>query len=469
MATKPKGVAYQHPEYDRMLPLWQKCEHCAEGEHAIHAAKTLYLPRLADEEPADYDQRLNRTPFFNAVWRTISGLKGTMFRKQPMLDAPQTVADALVDADLAGTPLDMLVQETVEELLTTGRAGIMVDYPRAEIRPDMTAADVAQLGLRPFLSLYPAQTIINWRTGRVNNVMQLTMIVLREIVTVAGESEFDSSESVQYRVLDLVGGVYRQRMYRQTENGDELVWETVPMMNGRPLNAIPFVIFGVDSLGWDVESPPLLDLVEMNLHHYTVSADYEHGCHFSGLPTAVISGYTPADGETIRIGGKAVIALPAPEARGSYMEVQSNFEALRKNLDEKKAEMAVLGARMLENQKTAVEAAETLRQRQAGEQSALAALADVVSMGFTRSLSVFAAWMNAAGEVAYQINKDFIPVGMTAQELTALVAAWQSGAISGQTLHANLQAGEIVDAETSFEEEQERIASSAPRLVGGDA
>jgi len=29
----------------------------------------------------------------------------------------------------------------------------------------------------------------------------------------------------------------------------------------------------------------------MNLHHYQVSRDYEHGCHFSGLPTLFISGY----------------------------------------------------------------------------------------------------------------------------------------------------------------------------------
>jgi hypothetical protein len=465
---KPTGVATQHPDYSRMLPMWQKCIDCAEGEHAVHDAKTHYLPRLSEESTEDYNQRMARTPFFNAVWRTISGLKGTMFRKPPQLTAPEPVAVALYDADMAGAPLDAVAQELVEELLTTGRCGLMVDYPQVDQPGNMTAAQVAALGLRPYLALYPATTIINWKSGRINGVMQLTMVVLQEQNVEPGESEFDSVSATQYRVLDLFEGAYRQRMFRQSDSGDVLVWEVFPLMNGQRMREIPFVIFGVDSLGWRIESPPLLDLAEMNLHHYTVSADYEHGCHFSGLPTAILSGYQPAeDAEPLRIGGKAIIALPDPNARGTYMEVQSNFEALRRNLDEKKAEMAVLGARMLENQKTSVEAAETLRQRQAGEQSALSGLADIVSMGITRALQWFGAWMRATGEITYQINKDFIPAGMTAQELTALVQAWQSGAISDQTLYSNLQQGEIIDADTSFEEEQERIRSSAPLLMGG--
>lgn len=466
----PQGVATQHPDYMRMLPHWQKCIDCSEGEYAIHAAKMTYLPRLTDETTDDYNQRLARTPFFNAVWRTISGLKGTLFRKDPQMVAPETVADALTDADMAGSPLDAVAQELAEELLTTGRCGLMVDYPQVQLRDDMTAADVARMGLRPFLSLYPATTMINWKAGRVNNVMQLTMVVLQETATEQGDSEFETSSVVQYRVLDLFEGVYRQRMFRQTEAGDVLLWEVFPRMNGQLITEIPFVIFGVDSLGWRIETPPLLDLTEMNLHHYMVSADYEHGCHFSGLPTAVISGYQHSDeSEPLRIGGKAIIALPDPAARGTYMEVQSNFEALRRNLDEKKAEMAVLGARMLENQKTQVESAETIRQRQSGEQSSLGALADIISMGVTRALQWFGAWMRASGEISYTISKDFVPYGLTAQELTALVQAWQSGAISANTLHMNLQQGEIIDSDTSFEEEQERIRASTPMLLGGAA
>jgi hypothetical protein len=48
---------------------------------------------------------------------------------------------------------------------------------------------------------------------------------------------------------------------------------------------------------------------------------------------------------------------------------------------------------------------------------------------------------------------------MSAQELTALIGSWQSGAISSQTLFDNLQDGEIIAQGVTFEVEQERINS----------
>jgi hypothetical protein len=464
-----KGVRTTHPDYNRMTPLWVKCADVAEGEHAVHSKGTLYLPKLHDEDNAAYQSRLKRTPLFNAMWRTIAGLKGMLFRKDASIDAPQSVIDALQDADLSGTPINSLAQEVVEEILTTGRTGLLVDYPSTQQTEGMTVAQVSRLGLRPVLAHYPAVTVINWRTARVGGVQKLVLVVLKESAGVPGEDEFAQQTEDRYRVLDLIDGRYRQRLYRIDKKGDdELLSEYYPLMRGAALSAIPFFILSSDSIGPRIESPPLLDLAEMNLHHYMVAADYEHGCHFSGLPTAVISGYHAPEGEKLVIGGKGIITLPDPAATAAYMEVQSDFEALRKNLQDKKAEMAVLGARMLENIKTGIESAETLKQRQAGEHSQLAAMADVVSMGITRVLKVFAEWMGASGEVSYQISKDFVPAGLTAQELTALVSAWQSGAISGQVLHQNLQAGEIIDGALSYEEEQERISSRSLGMAADD-
>lgn len=462
------GVDTLHPQYETMLPVWQRCIDAADGEVAVHKAGVRYLPKLAEETPEEYDARKGRTPFFNATWRTIQGMKGMLFRKDTQLVAPTTVMEYLTDADMAGTPIDQLAQELTEEVLTTGRAGLMVDYPSVNTDETMTVARAAAMGLRPMLAKYDGKSIINWKTARIGNRLLLTLIVLLEDSPV-GDSEFGHETETRYRVLDLVptpsGMVYRQRVFRiNDKNTEELISEVFPMIGSRPLSEIPFIIFGADSIGPRIETPPLLDLVMMNFHHYTVSADYEHGCHFSGLPTAVISGYHAGEGETLRIGGTAIITLPDPNATAKYMEVENDFKALSMNLESKKSEMAVLGARMLENQKAQVEAADTIRQRSAGESSALAALAATLSAGITRALNIFAAWAGAAGDVRFDINRDFMPQGMTAQELTALVQAWQSGAISQQVLFENLQAGEIISADDTFEEEQERLASQGPVL-----
>lgn len=471
-ATKAKGVRTEHPLRIKMLPLWQRCEDAAEGEHAIHAAGERYLPKLAEEESADYAKRLKRTPFFNATWRTISGLKGMMFRKAPTLDAPDNIKTMLEDVDMADTPLDVFAQDVSEDVLKYGFVGLLADRPPMPVNGDGSSITVAQaeaMGLRATIQSYSAPHIINWRQARINNVMMTTLAVLKEQADVAGADEFAQASEDRYRVLDLIPSegayVYRQRVFRiNDKDEDEQVGEDIfPMMNGKRMGEIPFVFITTDDIGPNLESPPLLDLVDMNLHHYTVSADYEHGCHFSGLPTPVISGYTPSqEGEKLYIGGAAIITLADPQATAAYMEVQGDFGALKSNLDGKKSEMAVLGARMLEVSKDAVESAETQQQRTVGEQSQLGAMAQIISMGITKALQLFTAWSGSTATVSYEINRDFLPARMTAQELTALVTSWQAGAFSNQVLFENLKRGEVVQQSTTYEEEQERIASSTP-------
>jgi hypothetical protein len=146
-------------------------------------------------------------------------------------------------------------------------------------------------------------------------------------------------------------------------------------------------------------------------------------------------------------------------AKAFYVETTGDFPALRTNLEDKKSQMAVLGARMLEVQKSSVESSETQKTRQAGEQSQLAAMSQVINITITNALTTFLRWAGLTGDVAYTLNNDFMPIRMSAQELTALIGSWQSGAISSQTLFDNLQDGEIIAQGVTFEVEQERINS----------
>jgi hypothetical protein len=86
-------------------------------------------------------------------------------------------------------------------------------------------------------------------------------------------------------------------------------------------------------------------------------------------------------------------------------------------------------------------------------------------MGMTRAISWFAQWAGADHNVKFEINRDFYPVEMTPQELTALIAAWQTGGISKQVLFDNLKQGEIIASEVTFEEEEARISNSQPMMT----
>jgi hypothetical protein len=128
--------------------------------------------------------------------------------------------------------------------------------------------------------------------------------------------------------------------------------------------------------------------------------------------------------------------------------------------------MAVLGARMLESQKAGVESGDAIARRQSGEESLLSCMAQTISMGVTVALQWLADWEGVEGDVKCELNRDFLPASMDAQMLTAMIAAWQSGGMSYQTLFHNLKSGEIIEEGVSMEEEQGRISEAAPVLMG---
>lgn len=464
------NIKTPHKEYQDMLDRWELCNAAYEGEHGIHEAGETYLPRLHEESDKAYQARLKMTPFFNAFYRTIVGLKGMLFRKAPLIEVPPSIADMMDDIDLAGMSLQALAQEVADEVLTLGRVGLLVDYPQT--LEGATRADAAALNYRPMIKMYGAKAIYNWRTDYINGANVLSRVQLEEEEEIIdAENEFKTKSEKRYRVLDLIDGKYRQRLFKHSSEAGAIgeavqIGEDIyPMMNGTTMDFIPFVFINADSIGVEVEAPPLIDLATTNLHHYMQATSYERGCFFSGLPTMFVSGVSEDDGYEIAIGGALANLLPRPDSKAYYVEVAGEFAALRTNLEDKKREMAVLGARMLEQQKSGVEAAETIARRQSGEESVLAAMSTTISEGISRALQWFSDWAGAGGEAYIRLNTDFLPAGMSGQDMTALIGAWQSGAISAQTLHANLKAGEIIADDVSFEEEQEKIASQSPTLM----
>lgn len=458
----------KHKQYDEYLSRWELCKDLFEGEHEIHEKGETYLPKLQDESDKAYQARLRMTPVFGALPRTTLGMRGMMFRKPMKIEVPDALLPMLEDIDLAGTTLQGLAQEVVEDALVVGRVGLLVDYPQT--MPNATKADAGTLNYRPMIVKYEAEAIYNWRTERINGATVLSQVRLEEEKEIQDpEDEFKYKCEKRYRILDLIEGKYRQRVYKIIDNEEVLEDEIYPTMNGKNLPFIPFVVIGVDCIGIEVEAPPLIDLATTVLHHYQQATSYERGCFFSGLPMFNIFGVNPSNEDgtplEISIGGNIANIFPRSDAHAEMLEVTSKFEALRTNLEDKKREMAVLGARMLESQKAGVEAADTIARRMSGEESLLSIMAQTVSSGLTQPLRWFSEWAGVTGDVSVELNRDFMPAGITAQDMTALIGAWQQGAVSSETLFSNLKAGEIIADDVTFEEEQERIAGTLPGLT----
>ena len=129
--------------------------------------------------------------------------------------------------------------------------------------------------------------------------------------------------------------------------------------------------------------------------------------------------------------------------------------------------MAQLGARLLEDQKRACEAADTVSLRSSGESSVLANLANSCSMGLAQCLKWVVEWEGADMEaVEVQLNTDFLDTRMEPGEMRELVAAWQSGAIPTDDLIFNLQRGEILRPDFTIDEVKDMLAGNEVPVMG---
>lgn len=457
-----------HDEYDKHYSEWELMEDVLAGEDKIHNSGQEYLPKLTGQTIEEYAAYVMRAPFYNATARTVDGLVGMIFRKAPTIVAPVGMENIVNDMTLDNTGLDELAEQITRELVGVGRMGILVEYPKVDTVAS-TLAEFSQQNLRPYVTKYDAEQIINWRTERINNVMQPVMIALREEIS-QFVNEFECEEIEQIRVLLLREGVYLQEVYREmmTVSGNKqwtVVETIVPTMRGQTLTAIPFVCMNARGVYMQPEKPPMYDLATLNLSHYRTTADLEHGAHFTGLPTAIVSGYTKEnESDVFRIGSSSAWVFPDPAANAKYLEFTGQgLDTLRNIKKDKEDNLAILGARMLAPEKKQSEAADTVRMRHAGDGAILSAITNAVSQGLNKALEIIAEW-EGTQPATISLNEDYLDSPLNAQELQSLVQAWQQGAISTETLFYNLKVGEIIDEYTTFEEEQGRLANQAPSL-----
>lgn len=452
-------------QYKHWLPIWTKCRDAIGGQECVHDAGETYLPRLSGQSNKEYEAYKSRALYFNASGRTLDGMTGLIFRKQPEIVAPSAMQPILDNVDMCGSPIVSFAEQLVDELIQVSRVGILVDYPEA-VTIGMTLGQAQALGLRPYATIYKAESILDWRYESVGNAQTLVMVKLSESVDIqTGEYEYKTVE--QLRILDIFEGRYRVRVYRKNESGWELFSEALPLMNNAPLRFIPFIFDSINGLDSDIKKPVMLDLVNVNLSHYRSSADYEHGLHFTGLPTPVFWGARMDDEKAITIGSAEALAFDDPSGHAEYLEFTGQgLSQLRTALEDKQAMMAALGSKMLASEKRAVESAETAMIHRSAEHSVLASISYSASAALTKMLQLLAEWARVSGEVSIKLNTDFAPQAMDAQMFQQLTQAYLTGAISYSEYFANLKEGEIIRSETTEEEEFERLQNREPVLDG---
>ncbi len=260
-----------------------------------------------------------------------------------------------------------------------------------------------------------------------------------------------------------------ERRGRRDTKEWELVETRIPLRLGKALPLIPFVFHGPRHFLPEVDKLPLADVISVNLDHYRLDADYKHGMHFTALPTAWVSGFDKA--ATLRIGSSTAWVTDTPGAAAGFLEYTGQgLTTFERAMDRDERLMAILGARLLETQKRVGETAEAIELRVSGENSILGAMAQVMSKSLTDVLR-WAHWWNSTEampddvsneQVVMELNTDYSTRGLAANEIVAVVQAWQSGALSRDSMLDIFRRGEVLPDGRTNEEEVRLIAIGKP-------
>ena len=441
-----------HPDYEMNKPKWQRIRDVLAGSDEVKSRGQQYLPKPSGHSDDDYSGYVMRTEFYPATQRTVDGLSGAVFRRDPRVVVPDGNEDMLESITTKGTDFSTFAKSVVREVISIGRYGVLVDVRDGENAP--------------FVAGYNAESILNWRVGYIGRSPVLTLVVLQEMQQIVKPDDpFAHDTVVQYRVLSLrllddevnFGAdngklVYVQSIYQEQKNesGKDsivLINEIVPRKRGEFIDRIPFSFFGAMSLDPIIQKSPILDLVDTNLSHYRTSAELEEGAYFTGLPMYVISGrgLGEEDAGEFSVGSRTALRLEE-NGNATVLTVSGDDMGLLKDImAAKEQRMAVLGARLLEDQKAGVEAAATMAMRHRGENSLLSSMSDTVSRGLKGVLVIMLEWSGVENpEVEVELNRDFTSLQLTGAELVQLTSSYQAGAIGPEVFFKALKDGERI-------------------------
>lgn len=435
-----------HPDYAYNLEEWETNRIITAGAIEVkrNFLKLVVNPfwRNTKEDEAKLEKYMRLSSFTDYAYRTIVGLRSLAFGKKPIIDLPEAVKYLLENADGKGNDLIAVMKKALDNTLTYGRHGLLVEYSDDD--------------KRAYIYGYGALSIVNWRY--IGD--KLKFVVIKEIF--AKEEGYDYSPIERFRVLEMVNGVYQSSVY---EDG-ALVSNAVPKdANGNPFTEIPFIFIGSLNNDAECDRPPISSIVELNRAHYQHSCDLSLHAHITaGMTLHVALGqnesyqeFEEANQNGVRVGTYNTIVTQA----GGYIkfvEAQEN-NLLSSLMDNKRDEMIRLGAKLINDNIGNV----TATQARISNQSEAATLSDIINnieIGFTHAVGYVSSYMMSdiiklvgdSVDVDIKFDKSYYTGFTDAQTMAIMMNLMDRGIVSKRDIFSLLKKNGHIDEERDIDE-----------------
>jgi Domain of unknown function (DUF4055) len=492
-------VDYRRKELVELEHQYELIEDVLAGERQVKHRRQKYLPIPNEEDNSEankarYAAYLKRAVFYNVTARTLNGLSGEVFVRDPIVEIPSGLDILKDDATGSGVNLTQLSKQAVDFVLGFGRCGLLSDYPSTNGALSLTQMQAENI--RPTIYIYKPKECINWRTIIRGGRELLSLVVLAEQYVVSDDG-FEAKHDQQFRVLRLIEAsgdqaglaaigeetaaetmivppqsqlIYQVEVWQKRIDGFAMAigYPQFPTdASGAYLSEIPFTFIGARNNDANPDNPPLYDLAALNIAHYRNSADYEESCFLVGQPTPFFAGLTEHWVKQVwknapYMGSRAAVTLPQGATAG-LLQAQANSMP-KEAMDQKEAQMVALGAKLVQFvkvQRTATEA----NLDKASETSTLSSSAKNVSAAFEFALKWAAAFVGVADTgIKFELNTEFDLNQMPADERAELIKEWQARAITFSEMRDGLRKAGVADLDDEAALEaiaQEQVAELA--------
>lgn len=438
------------PNIAKHLTRWRTARDVVSGTYAVKDRGVTYLPiayRGQDtSRGGDYDRFKQATPFYPAASRTLDGIVGLMMRKEPVLESNGLIKDIKGVITSNGDSLEELARLACREVLTSNYCGLLTDYPEGKAS---SLGAMLDEGIRPFINLYPAESILECTPGVVRNRRVPVRVRL-----------LDDQDTV--RLFKLVDGYVVIETYEARDGAfaseGAYTRRYEPKADGKRLTEIPFDLITSDN-SFTPSGAQLDNVVTLNLEHYVTQGLLTRQLLFGISPMLFIAGVEDKEGDEIEWVPGATYTTDNENAKPYVIAVNSDAAVpIEHQLDKLEDRMATVASRILARQKSVAEAAETEAVRQGAENSVVAMIANAISVRFERAIARVNAFTGGTEPARFQVNTDYLPTNISPQEITALLGLREANEISAKSLFYRLRTAGLYNETLTFEEEQARKA-----------
>ncbi len=421
-----------------------------QGSFKTYDEKEFFINQFPGEDDEMYRYRIKSYSPWNIVKRTIEVLTSKPFAIPALIETKnKKLKDLENNFDGHGNKITRVLMKMFSKGLWETQAHAFIDYPTAKV--DANGYPIYDATMRPTVTILNNDNILD-----VDGMDgDLTLLKYSENFTVyVNDFERETRERIKFYKKEKAG-IYCSIFEEEYEGSGVVILKSkkkislpyIPVVSFKPLDIYDSAFFPKSNI-FD-------PMIQQNIVLFNKDCDLSNIVSITCFPLLTATGFGSGDGDEIAIGANNIVKTNNKDAKLAYVENKGTAQANSfKYISEVVTRMNQLGFDMVQGNNAT--AAEKMIDA-AGNNATVGNFAINLQDTAAKIIKVMADWMRIdLTNVEYSVDvKTDYAIKTSAEEMNALIASFQAGAITAEQYTFELRKRGIIDENFKFVEGNE--------------